>query len=119
MDVDKLMLRGIPPRLKGKIARRVESEGSNMNDVLVSILARAYGLPFEPSGVKRSSIRREKPSDRALLEMPAELKRLISVEAATNRETMSNIAMQIIATDFDEPFRPGGRWPKAKSAAAA
>jgi hypothetical protein len=118
VDYDTLMLRGIPARLKGKIARRVETDESNMNDVLVGILAAEYGVPFEPSGVKRSAIRKTKPSSQALLTMPAELKRLISVEAATNRDTVRNVAMRIIAEEFGETFKATGRWEKRSAAPA-
>lgn len=37
-----------PPGLRGKIVSDVEEKASNMNDVVMEILARRYSVPFEP-----------------------------------------------------------------------
>lgn len=113
------MLRGITPRLKGKIARRVEDEGTNMNDVLVSILAEVYQVEFVPTGVRRLRVGK---SDQALLEVPEELKRLIAVEAANTGETIRNLVVRLISESFGEPFKATGRWvrkPRVRKTAAA
>lgn len=116
METDTLMLRNIKPRLKGKIARRVKAAGTNMNDVLVGILADAYGVAFTPSGVRRINVG---PSSQALLTVPAELKDLIRDDAREHGDnSYTNVALQIICKEFDEPFVATGRWPRKDPAAA-
>lgn len=115
METDTLMLRNIPPRMKGKIARRVERAGTNMNDVLVGILADRFEVDFTPSGVRRLSVG---TSAQALLTMPARLKLLIDDTARERRDTMNNVVLEILCDEFAIPFRPTGRWPKRETASA-
>lgn len=105
-----LMLSNIPPRLKGKIARRADKDNSNMNDVLGAILADSYGLPFTPTGS-----RRVKPgaSARVLLELPDDLKAAIKAQAQDEDDTLRNVAMRIICSAFGVKFEPTGRWRAA------
>lgn len=106
-DTATLMLRFIPARLKGKIKRRVEQEGTNMNDVLVKLLADAYGVKFEGTGVRRLRIG---TSSQINLKVPAELKDLLERDAYAKRETERNLAVEIICEEFDVPFARTGRW---------
>lgn len=115
MDTDTLMLRNIPPRLKGKIVRRVEKAGTNMNDVVVAILAERYEVEFQPTGVKRLAIGH---SAQALLTMPFKLKSLIAEDAHEQRDSMQNIVLRILCEEFAVPFTPTGRWVSRKVAAA-
>lgn len=115
METDTLMLRNIPPRMKGKIARRVETAGTNMNDVLVGILADKFGVDFQPTGVRRLSIG---ASSQALLTMPARLKLLIDEAARERRDSMQNVVLEILSAEFGIPFRPTGRWAKKETAPA-
>jgi hypothetical protein len=114
VETDTLMLRNIPPRLKGKIARRVKTAGTNMNDVLVGILADRFEVEFQPTGVKRLSVG---ASSQALLTMPARLKLLIDDTARERRDTMNNVVLEILCDEFGIPFKPTGRWPKKAVAA--
>lgn len=115
METDTLMIRNIPPRMKGKIARRVEKAGTNMNDVLVGILAGRFDVDFAPSGVRRLSVG---ASSQALLTMPSQLKLLVDEAARERRDTMNNVVLEILCDEFAIPFRPTGRWPKRETASA-
>jgi hypothetical protein len=103
-----MIVRGIPPRLKGKIAKRVADRKSSLNDVLVGILADHFGVAFSPSGRTAAAEINEHPNP--VLRVPVELKRRIDVEAATRGESIRNVVVEIFADAFDEPFVPTGRW---------
>lgn len=111
-----MIARGVPARLKGKIARRVEKEKSTLNDVVVSVLAAHFQIDFEPSGRRSPRARsgetepRLGPYPNIVLEVPVELKRRIDVEAATSGDSIRNVVVAILADEFGEPFEPTGRW---------
>lgn len=112
---DTLMLRNIPPRLKGRIAARVKTAGTNMNDVLVGILAAKFEVEFQPTGVRRISVGK---SSQALLTMPERLKLLIEETAHEQRNSMQNVVLEILSNEFGIPFKPTGRWANRETAKA-
>lgn len=124
-ETKNLIVRGVPPRLKGKIARRAEREKSSLNDVVVSVLAAAFAVEFQPSGNRSPRLRageaasRVGPYPNMVLRVPAELKRRIDYEAIETDETVRNVVVRILADEFGETFVPTGRWIDRESAATA
>lgn len=103
-----MIVRGVPARLKGKIAKRVATRESNLNDVVAEVLCSAFDIPYEPSG--RKSPAEIGPYPNLVLDVPAELKRRVEVEASTRGESIRNVVVEILADEFGEPFVPTGRW---------
>lgn len=98
----------ISARLKGKIARRVDQQSSNLNDVCVGILAAHYGVAFEPSG--RSTPRQLSSFEQILLDVPAELRQAVLRDAALRGESQRNVVVEILSNALGIPFEPTGRW---------
>lgn len=111
-----LIVRNVPPRLKGKIYRRAEREKSSFNDVAVAALCEHFSIPFEPSGYRTpraadgEDVTTKRLNPNPVLRVPVELKRRIDVEAATRGETQTNVAREILSEAFGVPFVPTGRW---------
>jgi hypothetical protein len=110
-----MIVRGLPARLKGKIARRVHRDESNLNDVCVQILADHFHVPFEPSGRKSSG--EIGPYPHIVLDVPLDLKRRIDAEAAHRDDSIRNVVVEILASEFGEQFQPTGRWPARRAVA--
>lgn len=89
-DVVAVMVH-MPGALKRAVVRRVRSEGSNANDVMVGALAKHYRVPFAPSG------RRGEPGGRSgpvVLRMPRRLKRRLQIDAL--RHEPSNLSERVV-----------------------
>lgn len=99
----------LPPRLKGKIARRVETKNTNLNDLVVGLLAERAGLTFEPTG--RKSPGPLSPYQRILLDAPPELARWVRTRADEAGESQRDVVVRILSEELGVPFQPGGRWP--------
>lgn len=116
-ETSKLLVRNVPPRLKGKIVRRVRDEDRNMNDVLVQILADKYGLPYTPSGRKAGN-REVGASATIMLNLPPEIRAAIDFDAQTSGDTVRNTAVRVISEALGVPFKETGRWVGARKRAA-
>lgn len=112
-ETSKLLVRNVPPRLKGKIARRVRDEDRNMNDVLVQILARRYGVAYDPTGRKAGN-REVGASATLMLYLPNELRDAIDLDARASGDTMRNTVVKAISEELGVPFKATGRWVGAK-----
>lgn len=113
-ETSKLLVRGVAPRLKGKIARRVRDSDRAMNDVLVQMLAEHYGLPFEDSG-RRAGERAVGASPTIMLYLPADLREAIDTDAQASGDSARNVVVKIISETLDVPFKATGRWVGARS----
>lgn len=128
-ETEHLIVRGIPRRLKSKIARRVRREKSNLNEVVVAILCRHYSLPTPADRriaeardrgdpvevVERAAKPRRSSSEigvhpNPVIDVPADLRRCIDEESAENGDSLRNVVVRILSDEFDEPFVPTGRW---------
>lgn len=108
-EPSKLLVRNIPQRLKGKIARAVRDSGRSMNDVLVEILAAKYGVEFTPSGRKAGS-REVGASGTIMLYMPSELRDAIDLDAQASGESVRNTVAKVLSERFGVPYTATGRW---------
>ncbi len=84
----------MPPPLKRRVAHEVERRASGMNDVLLSILAERFGVPFAPSGRRGTA-----PGDGGvvLLRMPAELKQRVQRAAVERGENVNRVVVAELA----------------------
>lgn len=115
-EIAKLGPYRIPPRLKGKIARRVEREKSNMNDVVAGILAAHYRVEFTPSGKATRGI---SPFEQILLDVPPALRRAVLAEAAAQGDSQRNVVVRILSEALGLQFQPTGRWANRRRTSAA
>lgn len=102
----------VPPRLKGKIAKRVETRESSLNDVVVAILADHFGLDFEPTG--RRSPGKLSPYHRILLDVPPAIKRAVEHRATADGDSQRNVVVRILSDEFKVPFEATSRWPRGR-----
>ena len=116
-ETTNMIVRGVPPRLKGKIAKRVAKEGTNLNDVVVGLLAAHFDVPFSPSGYKTPREITEYPN--LVVEVPVALKRRIDWEAAESGDSIRNVVVRILADEFGVAFKPTGRWVNRRKTATA
>jgi hypothetical protein len=89
------IIRSVPAELKSAIAERVETDGTNMNDLLVGILAQYYDVRFEPSG-RASAVAIGDSSD-IVLRMPKSLKKRIGIDAERQEREKREIMIDAIA----------------------
>lgn len=95
MDERRSVLVSLPPAMKRKVVARAKRDGSNMNDVVVGILAARFRVEYEPSG--RSGVAGCE-SVRVVLRMPALLKRRIQMEALNRETDMGEVIVSVLAT---------------------
>jgi hypothetical protein len=92
----------MPAALKRAVVRRVRSEGSNANDVMVGALAKYYRVPFTPSG------RRSAPGARGgpvVLRVPRLLKDRLTRDALEQeRPNLSDRVLAVLAEAFGQPL---------------
>jgi hypothetical protein len=108
----------LPAELKGAIVAEVERQHTNMNDLVVTALARRFGMPFSPSD--RCCHRASAEKLKILLRMDRGLKRKIQVHALDAGSNMSDTVTRVmaaelgVAIDLPEPIRqtPFGGGPR-------
>ena len=99
----KSVLVRMPAELKRSLSQEVERRDSALNDVAVSVLARRFGVAFEPTG-RRGSAPGESPV--VVLRMPPELKRRLQVEAFERGSNTNRVIVQALAEDLDVRLEP-------------
>ena len=104
------ILRSIPPKLKAKIAARADRQGTSVNAVIVSLLAKHYGVEYEPSTRALARGRERTAFPNIVLRMPVGLRDAIERDAVKRGETDSNTMKAIIAPSFGMKHVPTGRW---------
>lgn len=114
-DPGKLLIRSVPPRLKGKIARRASDEKRSMNDVLLAVLHEHYGLDPYLSSDGRSKGVGASPNI-LLYNVSAELRAAIDLAAGSG--SARNEVVRVLSVKFGTPFKPVGRWANRRPAAA-
>ncbi len=93
----------MPASLKRALVRETARRGTSLNEVAVEILARAHGLPYEPSG-RRSPVPGASPV--VLLRVPADLKHELEAEARRERTTVNHVVVHTLADELDVPLPP-------------
>lgn len=107
---DRLTMIRVGPRLKGKIAKRVEREQRSMNDVVVSILAEHYGEEFTPVG--RTVKKPVGPTPELQLKMPGPLFAAITFDADAHGDSIRNRIVWVLSEHFKVPYEATARWPE-------
>ena len=109
------IVRGVPADLKSAIRREVEGSDTNMNDLVVGILARKFEVSFSPSG-RRSAHVGDSPD--LLLRMPEALRRRIKVRAANSGSNQRDVIVAVLSEHFGTRFASAPRRPRSSRAAA-
>ena len=91
----------LPPALKDALVRETARRGTSLNDVAVSLLARAFGVTYRPSG--RSRAKRPGPSPVVLLRMPPELKDELQAEADRTQTHTNEVIVRALANGLELP----------------
>lgn len=117
-EIRRLVVRGVPPRLKGRIARRVRDLDRQMNDVLAQILADHYEIPYEPAA-RKAGDRAVGASPEIMLYLPTEIAEAIELDAQASRDSIRNTVVRIISDALGVPFKPTGRWVGKRTRRAA
>jgi hypothetical protein len=109
--------RGVPADLKEAIRLEVEASGTNMNDVCVAVLAKHFGVSFEPSGIRSAGVG-ESPD--LVLKMPAALRHAIKQRALNGETSQRDLVVAVLCKHFGTRFAaaPRGRRPSAGQVAA-
>jgi hypothetical protein len=95
------VLISMPPPLKQRVVAIAAAEGSNLNDVIVGMLAKKYGVRFKPSG-RKSSSRDDKL--KVLVRMPDQLKLELQRHAVELRTNLTELIVISLATTFNVPI---------------
>lgn len=91
------IIRNIPPALKDALMDEAERRESNMNDVAVSILADAWGVPFTPTGKLTPGWT---DATTVGLVMPRRLRRKLNVEAARRDTNATALVLDTLMDHF-------------------
>ncbi len=96
----------MPAPLKRRLAREVGRRGATLNDVAVELLARRFGVEFEPSG-RRGTVPGESPS--VLLRVPPALRTRIQAEADERESSTNAVIVETLAQALELHDRQGER----------
>jgi myo-inositol-1-phosphate synthase len=99
----------MPVALKRRLAREVESRGTNLNDLAVAILASRFAVPFQGSGRRGG-----RPSEKGdvLLRMPKELKDKLSRRAEERSRSVNQLILETLGERFQDRERKESMAPK-------
>ncbi len=92
----------MPPAIKRAVVREVARRGSNLNDVVVAVLADRFGIPFEPSGRRRKAI--PGAAGAVVLRMPPELRRELKDAARRRRLNVNDLVLLTLSQALEVPF---------------
>ena len=92
----------MPPPLKRAVVREVARRSSNLNDVVVGLLADRFGVPFEPSGRRRKAI--AGAAGAVVLRMPPDLRRELKSAAGRRRQNVNDLVLRTLADALEVPF---------------
>jgi hypothetical protein len=90
----------LPPDMKRALVQEVSSTGSNMNDIVVGLLARRYGIKFVPSA-RSSAPCSTKPV--VVLRMNPALKRRLQYDALKHESNMTTTVIRLLAEELGLP----------------
>ena len=97
----------MPPALKRAVVREVARRESNLNDVVVALLAERFGVPFFPSGRRRKVI--PGAAGTVVLRMPPELRRELKSSARRRSLNVNDLVLLTLAEALDVPFASNSR----------
>lgn len=95
----KKIVRGVPADLQTEIRAAVDRDATNMNDLVVGILARKFSVPFAPTG-RRSAAVGDDGYATLLLRMPKALRRKINLRAETLEQSHQDLILSVLADHF-------------------
>lgn len=95
------IIRSVPAEIKDAIVDEVDRRGTNMNDVVVGILADAYSVRFDLSG-RTSGVIGDSPD--IVLRLPRTLKRKIAVDAARQEREIREVVIEHVASALKVPL---------------
>lgn len=95
----------VSPELKDALVADANLRNSNMTDVATEILARHYGVPWEPCSGRRAQIGE---STEILLKMPTALARKIDEVAWRGKRPKSDVVREILSKHYEIVFVPSG-----------
>jgi len=103
----------MPPAIKRGVVREVARRRSNLNDVVVAILADRFGVRFEPSGRRRKAV--PGAAGAVVLRMPPELRRELKEAARRRRRNVNDLVLLTLADALEIPFASNRKDPPMAS----
>ncbi|HLY94680.1 MAG TPA: inositol-3-phosphate synthase [Gaiellaceae bacterium] len=91
----------MPTSLKRALVRETARRGTSLNEVAVTLLAEAHGVPYRPSG-RRSPLPGASPV--VLLRVPAELKHELEAEARRTQSNVNDVILRALADALAVPL---------------
>lgn len=100
-DREKVQIvKDLPGALKAALIARAQAEESNMNDVAVSILARALHVRYKGGSGRRSSRVNISKATTITLQMPARLHFRIKETAVRERTTQRSLIIRLLGEEL-------------------
>ena len=100
-DPIQILVHAVPDDLKRAIAARVAETDSNMNDVLVGLLAARFDVAFEPTGRRSGEIG---DSENIILRISPTLRKRLKMAAASAGEPVRDVIVRMLSEEFGTPF---------------
>ncbi len=97
----------MPPALKRAVVREVARRESNLNDVVVALLAERFGVSFAPSGRRRKVI--PGAAGTVVLRMPPELRRELKTTARRRSLNVNDLVLLTLSEALEVPFASNSR----------
>lgn len=113
--MEQIIVHDVPSRVLAKLTSDARKRDVSINDAVVSILAKQYGIERESTGAGFGG-----PLTRTtlILAMPDELHRRIKVDAATKKgATMRGLIVQALARHYKVPVQSPTRRPRGTATA--
>src|SRR6185436_17250252 len=92
----------MPPAIKRAVVREVARRESNLNDVVVALLAERFGVPFSPSGRRRKVI--PGAAGAVVLRMPPELRHELKSAAKRRKLNVNDLVLATLSDALEIPF---------------
>ncbi|HUQ22891.1 MAG TPA: hypothetical protein VM049_07730, partial [Gaiellaceae bacterium] len=96
------MLVRMPGSLKRAVVREVARRESNLNDVVVALLAERFGVGFSPTGRRRKAI--PGAAGAVVLRMPPELRRELKASARRRKLNVNDLVLLTLSEALEIPF---------------
>jgi myo-inositol-1-phosphate synthase len=97
----------MPAALKRAVVREVARRESNLNDVVVALLAERFGVSFLPSGRRRKVI--PGAAGTVVLRMPPELRRELKATARRRSLNVNDLVLLTLSEALEVPFASNSR----------
>jgi hypothetical protein len=103
MDRTLAVLVHMPFALKAAVTREARRRGKSINDLVVGVLAKEYGLNVKPSN--RSGQRALARNSAVVVRMPSAMKRAVQLEAIDAGTNMTDVIQRKLATALGVTLR--------------